>query len=220
MKLTIHHDDCADSPREYTDSTMICWHRRYNLGDEHGYADAEEFLREFACEFDDDLEEWIDHQENQLCMEMVDDGIPWEYVGKFIGKRIAERCWDTVSHHCAIVPVFMYEHSGVALSTGGFSCPWDSGQVGYIYYTNKQVGEFFAGDRGAAERALEMECQAYGWYINGDVQGYTVEDDDGEVVDSCWGFIGPDPATNGIREAVTDGGNDWDELVKDMEYAR
>ena len=31
------------------------------------------------------------------------------------------------------LPVYMYEHSGIALSTSAFSCKWDSGQIGYIF---------------------------------------------------------------------------------------
>jgi hypothetical protein len=34
---------------------------------------------------------------------------------------------------CIVLPVYMYDHSGTALSTTPFSCRWDSGQVGYIY---------------------------------------------------------------------------------------
>lgn len=27
-----------------------------------------------------------------------------------------------------LIPVFLYDHSGLRISTGPFSCPWDSGQ--------------------------------------------------------------------------------------------
>jgi len=32
-----------------------------------------------------------------------------------------------------ILPLYLYDHSGITMSTGPFSCPWDSGQVGWIY---------------------------------------------------------------------------------------
>ena len=38
-----------------------------------------------------------------------------------------------------ILPVYKYEHSGVAYQTTPFSCPWDSGQVGYIFVTKEKI---------------------------------------------------------------------------------
>ena len=32
-----------------------------------------------------------------------------------------------------ILPLYLYDHSGITISTRPFSCPWDSGQVGWIY---------------------------------------------------------------------------------------
>jgi len=32
-----------------------------------------------------------------------------------------------------IRPLFLYDHSGLRISLGPFGCPWDSGQVGWIY---------------------------------------------------------------------------------------
>src|SRR3990167_995153 len=32
-----------------------------------------------------------------------------------------------------ILPLYLYDHSGLAINTTGFHCPWDSGQVGFIY---------------------------------------------------------------------------------------
>ena len=30
-------------------------------------------------------------------------------------------------------PLYLYDHSGLSMSTSPYSCTWDSGQVGYIY---------------------------------------------------------------------------------------
>jgi hypothetical protein len=199
---------------------MICWHSRYNLGDKHNYSDPTEFIRGMASDLDDTFDEWVDYQENTVWNDLVDHGHSVDSANKFIDKRIEARAEDIILANCVMLPVFMYEHSGVALNTGGFGCPWDSGQVGYIYLENCDIRTEFNGDREAAERALEMEVAFYGEYVNGDCYGYVVEDDNGEVVDSCCGFIGADPYTNGIREAVIEGGNSYDELIEDVEYAQ
>lgn len=45
--IEIHQDDNAESPRTACDNlgTMVCFHNRYNLGDSHKFADAQEFLQ-------------------------------------------------------------------------------------------------------------------------------------------------------------------------------
>jgi hypothetical protein len=40
-----------------------------------------------------------------------------------------------------LLTVYMFEHGGVALSTGDFGDPWDSGQVGWIYALPERIRE-------------------------------------------------------------------------------
>ena len=35
------------------------------------------------------------------------------------------------------LPLYVYDHGGVTMNTTGFSCAWDSGQVGWIYATKE-----------------------------------------------------------------------------------
>lgn len=94
-----------------------------------------------------------------------------------------------------MLPVYMYEHGGVALSTGAFSCPWDSGQVGYIV----SPPEKWEGLKVAQViKNLTAEVATYGDYLNGAVWCYIteryvpsiVEGDPGtwDHEDSCGGF--------------------------------
>lgn len=46
--------------------------------------------------------------------------------------------------------------------------------------------------RERAESCLESEAEMYAQYIDGEVYGYTIEDDQGIEVSSCWGFYGYD----------------------------
>jgi len=93
------------------------------------------------------------------------------------------------------LPVYMYEHSQVALSTEPFSCSWDSGQVGYIFVSHAEIIECYGKlDLDTAKKCLETEIDEYGLYLNGEVYGYKVYRKDGEDVNSCWGYIGYDNA--------------------------
>src|SRR5690606_13075957 len=106
-----------------------------------------------------------------------------------------------------ILPLYLYDHSGITMSTTPFSCPWDSGQVGYIFVAKKKARAEYGWSRLTrardvkVEKCLIGEVQVYDQYLQGGVWGYQALQDD-EVVDSCWGFYGSDPNANGIAEHV------------------
>ena len=87
---------------------------------------------------------------------------------------------------CIKLPLYLYDHSGVTMSTKPFSCPWDSGQVGFIFC--KKGAEGMSDEQ--IERCLEGEVETYNDLITGQVYEYVIEDKDGVVLDSCWGFFG------------------------------
>ena len=152
-----------------TPSTMVCFHHRYQLGDEadgihgHGYKAS-------------DSTDWHD-----------------------LESRIR-------SDHpnCVILPLYLYDHSGLAINTTGFSCPWDSGQVGFIFTTAEQTAREFADDRTLAEKNLRTEVELYNDYLCGNVYGFEVRDTDGIVVDSGWDFYDSNPLTNGMAVYLDD----------------
>ena len=48
VTFDISPDEMADSPRSWDNlGTMVCWHRRYQLGDKHTYATPQAFSRRF-----------------------------------------------------------------------------------------------------------------------------------------------------------------------------
>lgn len=97
------------------------------------------------------------------------------------------------------LPVWIYEHSGVALTTGDrhgqFADPWDGGQAGYVYMTPEQIRENFMVKRitkqirERARQLMRAEVATFNDYINGRVYEYVIEDEDGNYLDSCSGFF-------------------------------
>ncbi|MHC4372249.1 MAG: hypothetical protein ACYSW8_31990, partial [Planctomycetota bacterium] len=66
VRIVADADPC--NPRTDWDGhagRMLCWHRDYNLGDEHGY-DRDDWKRQLVCEDDDDLDEALDIIDNEL----------------------------------------------------------------------------------------------------------------------------------------------------------
>lgn len=106
------------------------------------------------------------------------------------------------------LPLYKYEHSGIALATTPFQCRWDSGQIGYIYTTKEKMRENWSikriteQKRQQAFKILESELEVFGQYISGEVYGFDIEDEDGNSVDSCGGFYGDDWANNGMLEHI------------------
>ena len=54
----------------------------------------------------------------------------------------------------------------------------------------KLTGKAVRYDRAFFEEAIRGEVAEYDQYLTGQVYGYVIEDEDGDHVDSCWGFIG------------------------------
>ncbi len=91
------------------------------------------------------------------------------------------------------LPLYLYDHSGITISTDSFSCHWDSGQVGYIYIEKSKYREAFSCkhvNKKDAYDLLRSEVKCYDDYLTGNVYGFIVEDETGSVVESCWGFFG------------------------------
>lgn len=112
---------------------------------------------------------------------------------------------DEVFEPAVIVPIWMYDHSGVTIRAGAsnpFSCPWDSGQVGFIFCTQEDVDREWSGDMDMAEKYLRGEVEVYDRYLRGDFYAYMMIDPDGEPVEYVGGFHDDEDAlTEGLASA-------------------
>jgi hypothetical protein len=60
----------------------------------------------------------------------------WKYHDDRAGnpeQAAGEMLQKIIDKHYVILPLYVYEHSGVTMRTYPFGCRWDSGQAGYIY---------------------------------------------------------------------------------------
>lgn len=167
-KLKLVHDSSPDSPRNWDNlGTMICFHRRYDLGDKHSYSS--------------------------------DDYSSWEEMKQAIIKE---------ENPAVILPLYLYNHSGISISTGAFSCRWDSGQIGFILVSKKKALEEFGGKIVTAklkeriEKILEGEVETYTQYVEGNVYGFEIVDEDDNHIDSCYGFYGSDHKESGMLDYI------------------
>lgn len=176
LTVRIQRDEEASDPRKQFDHVgrMFCWHRRYELGDEQPDYPADEFFLRIMQE-----------REAEVHPKYPPDDLPDEHVQRYIDK------------HFHVLPLYLYDHSGLTMNTSGFSCGWDSGQVGWIVMSKDKADKEGIKDPLAC---LRMEVAEYDQYLRGDVYGYMIEDADGVLHDSCWGFYGLDHC---IEEATS-----------------
>lgn len=211
LKGAIYFDDDPPNPRTEWDNlgTMVCWHRQYNLGDPpyNEYVDSEQFFRALAQEVDATVEDRIDFWESgqgwaSICSlpdacDVCDDRVR-ALIRKVIGK------------HYIVLPIYLYEHGGITISAGSFSCPWDSGQVGYIYLSLEKAREEYGWKKITPARRQELieyldgEVKAYDRYLTGQIFGFVLEDAEDNHIESCWGFDDQDYCEQQLRSAA-----DW-----------
>jgi len=118
----------------------------------------------------------------------------------------------------AILPVYMYDHSGQTIATTPFSCRWDSGQIGFVFVNKETLKSWGYKSRRGYEKAcgrtleddLVSNVKLYDNYISGEVYGFIVEEAEGEQIDSCWGFYGDE----GVKDAIEDAKATIDYKVK------
>lgn len=103
----------------------------------------------------------------------------------------------------AILPIYMYDHSGITIKTTPFACPWDSGQIGFVFMTMTQalvnIGKLWTVFD--CVDLLRSEVAAYDKYLRGEAYGYIIEKDGEETV-SCWGFDDEDYCLKEAKNAV------------------
>lgn len=165
-RLEIFYDEHPNCPRSWHNlGTMICFHRRYSLGDKHNY----------------------DHNDYSGWGEMEEAIIKNENVA-------------------VILPLYLYDHSGITISTSPFDCRWDSGKIGFIFVSKETLRKEYSVKRitkdiiEKATNVLKREVETYDQFLTGEVYGYRVSKisvcdkghEHSEEVDSCWGYYGMD----------------------------
>ncbi len=166
--LEITQAEMAD-PRKYNDmllGKMICFHRRYKLGDDHDFDEPYQ------------LQQYFENNKNDI--------------------------------YC-VLPLYLYDHSGITMSTSQFNDPWDSGQVGYIYCTKKDVEESGLNpetDYAEVEEMLKEEVKEYDKWLTGDPPyfEYIITDENDNIVENRSFF-----ALNDFKEMLDEMKNQTDE---------
>lgn len=223
--LFVIPDDDPMNPREEYDNfgTMVCFHRRYTLGDKHNYHSAEEFFKmlvqdstphqnvisyikdgcaeDLKLEYNKSEHTWVLHGYSDYFKKwFVEYTLPAPLKGNetelsevILEQMQLKNLMELAEKSHCILSIYMYDHSGLTINTTGFSCPWDSGCLGWIYASHNKVkeefGEVTPETIKKAENLLVGEVKDYDHYLTGQCYGFRLFKGDAEV-ESCWGFLG------------------------------
>lgn len=186
-KIKIIADEDPQNPRTDWDpaGTMVCWHSRYNLGDCERWkgSDGKWKSKQLSSNYPDGPKQLL-YELAGVDSDSLEEDMKFDELYSLIEEK------GTI-----IKTLYLYDHSGLTISTGSFSCRWDSGPVGYIYMT-KETQEKEGWTPEQADKYLEGEVKTYDDYLTGNVYGYQIENPDGDETDSCWGYFG-DPEEKG-----------------------
>ena len=115
-KVIVEYDEYPMSPREWDNLGIIAYkHSQYKLGEKE-LPDAYQMLREMKDLEIDSAPEYGDPLKDIILA----------YAKEVLGAVVA-------------LPVYLYDHSGIAVSTTPFNSSFDSGLVGVIYTTEEQM---------------------------------------------------------------------------------
>lgn len=217
-KILIEYDEMASSPFEdwdWPEGLAIVHNDRNTIEILEGDLTCDQFKAMleggeayFIEQYGEDV--WIKHQEDDTWW-FFNEGHEGneQLLFRTKGGLTEEEAWEAIGYEFSIdttddyyfLPVYKFEHSGIAYNTGGFSCPWDSGQFGYIYISKEDAAkcDWDINSEEKANRYMEGVIETWSQWASGEVYGYIVEKNVsctcGEHTEfteeeSCWGFFG------------------------------
>jgi DNA-binding cell septation regulator SpoVG len=208
--LVLRKDESVDNPRESNSrfGNMVCFHNRYNLGDEHDYKEPEDFLRELAravpakdiCAFVlAGLAESVKLRQNEQDGKWLVTARyfkEFEEVGSFSKPVIGleEEISDTLLEYMdtaallklaqyehVILPLYLYDHSVLSISTAPYS-----GRAQHADWDSGQVGWIYATKADALNAVGEVDNGVFS--ITKEILASEVAEYDSFLGGDCYGF--------------------------------
>ncbi|GFD77265.1 hypothetical protein KUL118_01270 [Tenacibaculum sp. KUL118] len=112
ITIKIERDGDIESPREWDNvGTMVCWHRRYNLGDEQPSVSYDDYRIGMVEAVEPGFEAMLERFEHNW------PSTSWDAQGtksyqELVEAKIAAR----LEKYYFILPLYLYDHSGITMN--------------------------------------------------------------------------------------------------------
>jgi hypothetical protein len=128
-------------------------------------------------------------------------------------KQVASAQYNSWEHmrdelekeYAVVVPLYLYDHSGITMNTTGFSCPWDSGQVGYIVVSRETILKEYSDWKVLTQKRkkeimkrLVGEVETYDQYLRGEIYQCSIE----KIDISCGNFYSEESAREWAADEI------------------
>ena len=206
-RIDISPDLNPTSPREWDNAgKIVCWHPRYNLGDEQPKTSPGEWLLDL------------------LQHELEYDSLAYQRAENMNISELLE----ALDEFYIFLPIWMCEHSGITISTshtGQYNDRWDSGQIGWIYISKKDAVKewgnklFTSAVEAKAVAYLQSDIKVYDDYLVGNIFGYEIygPEDDEDSIDSVWGYYPEAKDRTGYYYCLKEARSAVDWMLKEVE---
>ena len=211
--LLIMQDDEPPNPREEEENFghMVCWHSRYNLGDNHDFEDTNELFKELVqdsitadvvidyvksgkasgvkLEYDRSAGGWEISSYDDHFKKWYSEAV---HAGSLESNRqdVFESLVDTLpnadlyelaAQKNVILPLNLYDHSGISMSVSSVL-----GRAGHAEWDSGQVGWIYATSEDIQKEYGDLSAESMGKAKNllkGEVKTY-----DYYLTNQCYGF--------------------------------
>lgn len=173
--IKIKSDDSPDSPRDWDNlGTMVCFHKRYDLGDKHDFKS-------------NDYNSW---------KEVAED------IEKTVGKAIISPLY-LYDHSGLRIKIGSFHgllpQGHAEFDSGQVGFIYCTHEKACKEFGKKRASKALIAK---VAKILEGEVETYDTYLSGGVVGYVVENPKGEVTDSCWGYYDTDAAISDAKGII------------------
>lgn len=246
FRVEIWQDEMASNPLEDEEAFILaCKHRNYVLGQDTGLSQLDQYLDDLRSKafkkrypytnFVDDETvpcphcNQVDSPDNGCneCNDGYIDNPFYIYSGLQEVERITQALEMPLDFDDSVIlPLYLFDHSGLSISTTPFSCRWDSGAVGWAFITKESYLElgFETWDKTQAQTLLIQTVTVYDSYLKGENYGFSIYNEDAEdALDACSGYHG-DHHKSGLFEALDESFitayTQWQEVLRNRKQNR
>lgn len=170
LVLKIYQDELSESPREWDNlGTMVCWHRRYNLGDKHEFSTPDDFQNFWKKQKGIILPLYLyDHSGIT-----ISTSHEYPYNDRWDAGQVG---WIYITNE-----KIKEEYSVKTISSS----------------LKKRVTSYLEGEVETYDQYLTGDV--FGFKLMKKTHCDKCNHDDEVELDSCWGFYGDDPKENGMQ---------------------